>query len=206
MAKTKKNIYKKNYKSEDLERAVSAVRAGMSVRKAEQEFKVPKATIQSYHTRPRFWQSWSRCPSRKTSSHSYWNRGVVKSAKTGQLVNRLKLKTPFKNGILGIMWWRGLKSRFPEMVIRKPEKLSTVRSRMMNREVVAKYFQALDQTIKSLDLQDKPECIWNSDEKGFQFEHSPVSVCARKGSWSWSLPGRISNSRESVSVWHAFWP
>ena len=48
MAKTKKNIYKKNYKSEDLERAVSAVRAGMSVRKAEQEFKVPKATIHDH--------------------------------------------------------------------------------------------------------------------------------------------------------------
>ena len=61
---------------------------------------------------------------------------------------------------------------------------------MMNREVVSKYFAALDQTIASLGLQDKPECIWNSDEKGFQFEHSPVSVCTRvsilKKSYVWS--------------------
>ena len=49
----------------------------------------------------------------------------------------------------------------------------------MNREVVSKYSAAFDQIIASLGLQDKPECIWNSDEKGFQYEHSPVSVGAR---------------------------
>lgn len=125
------------------------------------------------------------------------SRGMLK-AKTGQLVNRLKLPTPFKDGVPGNMWWRGLKSRHPELVIRKPEKLSTVRSRMMNREVVSKYISALDQLVTDLQLHDKPECIWNCDEKGFQFEHSPVSVCARKGSRS--LPGRISNSWESISV------
>eukprot|EP00105_Crassostrea_gigas_P028411 XP_011450053.1 PREDICTED: uncharacterized protein LOC105344111 [Crassostrea gigas] len=69
---------------------------------------------------------------------------------------------------------------------------------MMNREVVSKHFSALGQLVTDLQLDDKPECIWNCDEKGFQFEHSPVSVCARKGSRS--LPGRISNSRESISV------
>lgn len=69
---------------------------------------------------------------------------------------------------------------------------------MMNREVVSEYFSALDQTTTDLNLHDEPACIWNCYEKGFQFEHSPVSVCARKGSRL--LPGRISNSGESISV------
>lgn len=106
-------------------------------------------------------------------------RGMLK-AKTRQLVNRLKLSITFKDGAPGNMWWRGLKSRHPELVIRNPEKLSTVRSRMMNREVVSKFFSAFDQLVTDLQLHDKPECIWNCEEKGFQFEHYPVSACARK--------------------------
>lgn len=117
----------------------------MSVRKAEQEFKVPKATIHD-HVSGKV-EAGAR-PGKPPAIPTEIEEQVVKSAmaaadmgfgisramlkaKTGQLVNRLKLKTPFKNGIPGNMWWRGLKSRFPEMVIRKPEKLSTVRSRMM---------------------------------------------------------------------------
>lgn len=115
----------------------------MSVRKAEQELKVPKATIHD-HVSGKV-EAGAR-PGKPPAIPTEIEEQVVKSAmaaadmgfgisramlKTGQLVNRLKLKTPFKNGIPGNMWWRGLKSRFPEMVIRKPEKLSTVRSRMM---------------------------------------------------------------------------
>lgn len=211
MAKKRKNIYQ-NYSTQDLEKAVSAVRAGMSVRKASMEYSVPKTTIHDHVSgkiepgakpgKPPAIPNEIEAKVVKSALEAAdmgfgISRGMLK-AKTGQLVNRLKLPTPFKNGVPGNMWWRGLKSRHPELVIRKPEKLSTVRSRMMNREVVSKYFSALDQLVTDLQLHDKPECIWNCDEKGFQFEHSPVSVCARKGSRS--LPGRISNSRESISV------
>lgn len=70
----------------------------------------------------------------------------------------------------------GLKSRNPELVIRKPEKLFTLRSRMLNWDVVSKCFSDFDQLVTGLPLHDKPECIWNCDEKCFQFEPSPVSV------------------------------
>lgn len=35
--------------------------------------------------------------------------------KTGQLVQRMKLNTPVKNGVPGNMWWRGVRKRYPEM-------------------------------------------------------------------------------------------
>ena len=38
----------------------------------------------------------------------------------------------------------------------------------------------------------------NMDETGMPMEHSPSNVCIRKGTRS--VPGRVSNSRESVTV------
>lgn len=68
----------------------------------------------------------------------------------------------------------------------------------MNPTVVFRYFDHLGTILSELDLQDTPYAIWNCDKKGFQFEHSPTTVCARKGVKS--QPGRIYNSRKSVST------
>jgi hypothetical protein len=53
--------------------------------------------------------------------------------RTGTLVKRLKLKTPFKNSTTGKDWWQKLKQRQSDLIIRKPEKTGTLRCRMMNR-------------------------------------------------------------------------
>jgi hypothetical protein len=45
-------------------------------------------------------------------------------AKTSQLVKRLNIHTPFRQGIPGKDWYRGLRNRHPEIVIRHQEKLS----------------------------------------------------------------------------------
>lgn len=69
---------------------------------------------------------------------------------------------------------------------------------MMNRPIVEEYFQTLNQTLDSLDIMDKLERIWNLDETGIIMEHTPSSVIAKRGSKS--VPGRTSNSRESITV------
>ncbi|CAG2185477.1 unnamed protein product [Mytilus edulis] len=86
----------------------------------------------------------------------------------------MDLKTPFKNGIPGKDWWKGFKNRHPEVVIRKPEKLSTVRSRMLNATVVGNYFKELQTVTEELS----PTSIWNMDETGINLEHQPAGVLA----------------------------
>ncbi|KAK6191139.1 hypothetical protein SNE40_002880 [Patella caerulea] len=118
-------------------------------------------------------------------------------AKTGRIINQLKLNTPFKGGIPGIDWFNSLQKRHPEISLRKPEKLAQNRVRMMNQDVVSHYFQTLNTTLESLNIKNCPDKIWNMDETGFMMEHTPIKICARKGSKS--VPARTSNSRESVT-------
>ncbi|XP_069109587.1 uncharacterized protein [Argopecten irradians] len=211
MPRKKKDIYRK-YPLESLEKAVDAVHGGMSIRKASSKFSIPRSTILD-HAQGRV--SSGAKMGRPAALSEEVEANIVKQAldasekgfglsrgmlmaKTGRVVKALKLRTPFKNNVPGTMWWRGLKQRHPELVIRKPEKLSSCRSSMMNPVIIRKYFNDLSDTITKLGLAQSPARIWNADEKGFQMEHSPVSVCARKGSRS--LPGRTSNSRESIST------
>ena len=86
----------------------------------------------------------------------------------------------------------------PDVVMRKPGASSALRLKAMNESIVSDYFVKLNSTLDDLQLADKPDNIWNCDETGFQFQHKPTMVCARKGSKV--VPGRTAQSRESVSV------
>lgn len=116
--------------------------------------------------------------------------------KAALVAKNLKLEHPFKNGSAGKDWFSGFKKRNQDITIRKPQKISTQRSKGMERGEVMGYFN----TLKSqLDLvNSNPNCVWNMDEKGFQLEHKPVSVVARKGAKV--IPGRVSSSRDNITV------
>jgi hypothetical protein len=83
--------------------------------------------------------------------------------KISRLCKAQRISTSFKRRIPGDDWWRGFKNRHSEMVFRKPENLSTSRSRMLNRVVVTKYFDDLGKIITENNL--KGTQIWNMDEK-----------------------------------------
>ena len=51
------------------------------------------------------------------------------------MVKSLKLNTPFKKGIPGRDWFRGLKGRHPEIAIKNTTKMSVTRDKPMNKEV-----------------------------------------------------------------------
>jgi len=63
---------------------------------------------------------------------------------------------------------------------------------------VTDHFAKLNDVISSSDIP--PDCIWNCDETGFQFQNKPKPnlVCTRKGAKV--VPGRTAQSWESVSV------
>jgi len=63
---------------------------------------------------------------------------------------------------------------------------------------IDKIFQYLQKIFTNLNLHGSPHLIWNCDETGKQFEHTPTTVCTRKGTRS--VIGRTSNSRENVTI------
>jgi hypothetical protein len=54
--------------------------------------------------------------------------------------------------------------RHQDLSIRKPEKLTTTRARMLNPVVVTNYLNDLDALLDKLDLKEKPDQIWNCDD------------------------------------------
>ncbi|XP_041370288.1 uncharacterized protein LOC121384088 [Gigantopelta aegis] len=201
------------YDRKNLDDAVTAVRTRlMGYKKASKVFGVPKTTIIDHvcgrytsGSRP------GRPPVLPPKIEEALIKKVIEAANKGfgiskkqlllkvlRLCTSLKIKTPFKNGCPGDDWWQGLKMRHPELVLRKPEKLTTFRARMLNRPVVQKYFDELNTVMNTLDITKKPHLIWNLDETGKQFEHTPVHICSAKGKRN--VTSRVSNSRENITV------
>ncbi|XP_061195392.1 uncharacterized protein LOC133203632 [Saccostrea echinata] len=212
MPKKTPKIYK-NYSEENLEKAVEAIRLGqMSYRKACDTFGVPKTTVLNRVNGDVVDNGDGIRAGRKTALPQVVENQIVEACiraaemgfgiskeqlilKVSRFCKSLNLNV-FKNNIPSDDWWRGFHSRHPEISIRKPEPLSTMRSRMMNRVVVSNYFSDLLVLISDNNLT--PDVIWNMDETGKQFEHRPTSVVARKGARS--IPGRTGNSKENISI------
>ncbi|XP_052268856.1 jerky protein homolog-like isoform X1 [Dreissena polymorpha] len=182
------------YDHYDLEQALNAVKAGESIRNAALKFNVPKSTlgdrisgrfdvIKPRHGRP---------PAIPVEIEEKIVKSVKMAAKLGVglsrksillrtnvLCRRIKLETSYTNFKAGKDWWEGVKRRHPELSIRKPEKLSAVRARMLNPVVVNNYFEDLNQIVNGMQIG--PAQVWNCDETGLNFEHSPVRVVAERG-------------------------
>ncbi|OWF47842.1 uncharacterized protein LOC110453826 [Mizuhopecten yessoensis] len=69
---------------------------------------------------------------------------------------------------------------------------------MLNPEVVSKYMDDLGSLLLKLGISGKPKQIWNCNETGRSFEHSPVRVIAEKSSRN--VLGRTSNNRTNVTM------
>ena len=94
------------------------------------------------------------------------------------------MKFAFNNGKPGKDWFEKFKRRHPDLSIRKPEKLTTTRARMVNPVVLHRYFTGLNELLTETDISNKQSVIWNCDETGKQFEHFPVKILVPKGAIS----------------------
>ncbi|XP_069110174.1 tigger transposable element-derived protein 6-like [Argopecten irradians] len=210
MPRKSKNIYMR-YTAEALESAVSAVRNGhLSLRKASKKYAVPKTTLIDHVSgriecgarpgrKPYLAPKIEEALVSKVISAADKGFGISKSQlilKTARLCQSAQI--PLQKNVPGDDWWRGLKRRHPELVLRKPERLSTSRVRMLNKPVIDSFFADLNKVVTGLNLQNKPHLVWNADETGKQFEHSPSNVCTKKGTRT--LQSRTSNSRENVTI------
>jgi hypothetical protein len=80
-----------------------------------------------------------------------------------------------KIGLQGLMKTNG------DIAPRKPEGLSTARAQGTNRKAVANYFIRYQNRCTELNIQDKPQLIFNLDETGFLLNKIPPKIIATKG-------------------------
>ena len=197
---------KAKYSQENLTKAVDAVKSRqMSVRKAAAWYHVPKSTIQDQVSgkvapgakagaQPVFPKEVEDCISAKIKEAAQSGFGVSRmqlAAKAAQIARQMRIKTPFRNGVPGKDWISAFRKRHPDLSLRSPTALSTVRARMLNETVTNKYFQELGTTLSDLGLLNHPERIWNMDETSVPLTHKPSKVLAATGLKN--IPGRVGN-------------
>ena len=115
----------------------------------------------------------------------------------GVLAKRHDIPTPFRDGRPGKFFWKGFLTRHPEITLRKPEPLSGVRARAVNHDSINNYFHGVAELFQEYNFSERPNLVWNADETGISFSHTPSRVVARAGC---SIPGRVANSRESLTM------
>jgi len=211
MGKTSKNIYNR-YSREDLEKAIQAVKEGKSCSGAARDLNVPRKTLAD-HVSGR--SKIERRAGRERSIPENIENSIVDRAiraskagfpltkaqfllKVGRVVERLRLKTPFRKGIPGKDYWYELRKRRPDLTIRKPQNCASNKLAMTTRPVINGYFDELESILQRLQLEDKPTQIWNCDESGLQFSPDASRVIAEKGSKT--VIARCSPSKESVTT------
>jgi len=105
----------------------------MSIRQTSIEFEVPRSTLDD------------RVSGRYSIETNPGKKPVIPTEIEGQMVTRVM--NNFKDGL---DWLAGLRRRYPMLVLRKTEKLSTVQSRMLNPITVGRCFADLHKYSNSL--------------------------------------------------------
>ena len=79
-----------------------------------------------------------------------------------------------------MQWFYSFLKRWPELHVVKPSSLSEQRARCASEVSITNYFMELEHILTKYNLQEKPQSIYNIDEKGINTETRPPYVVAGK--------------------------
>ena len=98
---------------------------------------------------------------------------------------------------LSLKWFRGFMSRWPELKVLKPRGLQLQRAKATTLECVTNYYKELGSILDKYNIRERPERIYNVDEKGLSTSHPPPSVVTGLGC---KPPAVTSGSRSLVTL------
>lgn len=102
-----------------------------------------------------------------------WGFSLGKKAVLGivqEYVQCNKIPTPFTNGRPRVDWFRSFMKR-NKLKLKKVEQLeSSRRANTSNPFLIYGFYDFLEETIRELDIFDKPGHIYNVDESGFLYD------------------------------------
>ncbi|XP_029348308.1 jerky protein-like [Acyrthosiphon pisum] len=98
----------------------------------------------------------------------------------GDFLKTNKIKNSFSKGIPGEDWWLGF-ARRNNLSIKKPQIVEYSRKKVCDPFIIYNYFDILHKTIKELNLENKPDRIWNLDETSFCLDPSKTKCVGAKG-------------------------
>ena len=81
-----------------------------------------------------------------------------------------------KSHRLSLQWLYNFLGRWPELKVKKPRRPGDCSTRSATRPVIDAYFTELGKILDKYNLKDKPNRIFNIDEKGLSTEHKPPRI------------------------------
>ncbi|XP_053372948.1 uncharacterized protein LOC123560642 [Mercenaria mercenaria] len=198
---------KLQYDRDNLRRAFEATRKGISVYRAARDYSVPESTLRDRHLglvplecHIGFDSIFSNVEEQKLVNHITYmasiGYGYNKSSiqymawdYAKSLGKQVKAKESLSDN-----WFYGLLKRWPDLCVKKPQKLSIARAKSASREALNNYYSELGFILTINDLTDKPQCISNIDETGVNSEHSPPKIVCDKN----TIPQNVTSSRSQT--------
>lgn len=186
------------WSNEQLQNAIFSIRNGMSKNTASKTYNVPRRTLVRYLNKNSNEKvKLGRKPTLTLEEENELKSRIIRLATIGYPLSRKLLRKCVYNychennipnvfssdkKIAGRFWLRGFLKRNPEISVRKAQSMNPARAQKLNKFIVGDYFTKLRQTLLDLDLMDKPEKIFNIDEKGCRLSlHHQQNVLAQKG-------------------------
>lgn len=203
---------------EDMNEAIIAIEnKTMSVRRAAMHFKVPKSTLL---LKSRGWKGRQPTLNSKSGGQkitlpaseeeklaklmktmSKWGFGLSKQELLNvvqEYVQKNNIPNHFRNGRPGTDWFKSFCSRH-HLTLKKPELVEGSRARQScDPFIIYDFFDQLNSIIEELNLQNKPESIYNCDESGFKSDPTTTKVVTVKGASAKRVTG--GNARKTTTV------
>ena len=189
-------------------RALKSVQeGGVSVRRAAEEFSIPKSTFHDHLTGKVVAFGQSGPPKYLTDEEEEEleeflsgcaSVGFARSRQqvlelVQELVNRKGYAVRVSHG-----WWDSYRRRHPNLTLSTASPLSYARVMGSDPTVIRKYYDLLERTLSDNHLLDKPAQIFNLDETGMPLNPSPPLLVATRGLKNPSAVGSGDKSQITV--------
>lgn len=193
----------KGWSTSALHRACDSVHGGMSIRRAAEEYNIPKSTLFDYISgRVEFGAKSGAKPylteAEEEELVSFLNgMSSIGYSRTIKNVLQLVQAVVTEKGLnvtVTSSWWQSFKSRHPELSLRSPETLSHARLAGSSVTVLESYFDLLETTLTEAELTDRPCQIFNADESGFPLSPKAPKIIAKK---NYKHPAALSSGNKS---------
>lgn len=186
------------WSQENLTNAIDAIKDGMSQRLAETTYKIPRRTLRNHLKSGCRKKSLGRKSVLTVDQENSLVKRIIRFSDVGMPVTktmlasytyefckRNSLANSFSSDscIAGRYWLKAFMKRNPSIVQRTAQHMNPARAQKLNRFIVNDHFDKLEKVMAELQVFDKPDRLYNMDEKGCQLGlHHQKQVLAGKGS------------------------
>ena len=180
----------KIWDEERMSRAYKAVIAGMSIRRAAEEYNVPRSTLHDRVSGKVVLGSKSgQCKYLGSNEEAELANFLSGCSAIGYSRTRKQVVEIVQNvvdkkeidAVVSASWWKSFQSHHEDLTLRQPEILSHARVVGGDDQVLDKYFDLLERTISETGFTDRPCQNCNLDESGFPLSPKLPKVITIKG-------------------------